>query len=216
MSATRYNKAFIKAKINKAQKGKSQEYGHEAESFSRLPPGQYLTTAWPILDLGVRPVIPYADWKLEISGLVESPMVFTWAEFLKLPQSKVVDDMHCVTAWTRYDNIWQGVRMTDLLEIVKPLQKARFVIQEGFDGYTTNAPIEDFLKDNVLIAVKHDGEDLKSEHGGPARMIIPGLYAWKGSKFIKKIQFIEKDEPGFWEVRGYNNHGNPWKQERYS
>lgn len=106
--------------------------------------------------------------------------------------------------------------MMDLLDVVKPKSNAHFVIQYGYDGYTTNVPIEDFLKDNALVAYKHDGEYLKPEHGGPARMVIPDLYAWKGSKFLNKIELVEKDASGFWEVRGYNNHGDPWKEERYS
>lgn len=216
MQNQKYNEAFIKAKINKAQKGKPEEHGHEAKSANRLPPGQTLTKNWPILDLGVRPAINLQDWKLEIGGLVENSITLSWEEFSKLPRSAVTDDMHCVTAWSRFDNVWEGVKFMDIMELVKPMANAHFVVQYGADGYTTNAPLEDFLKDNVLIATRHDGEDLTPEHGGPARMIIPDLYAWKGSKFVKKIELVEKDAPGFWEVRGYNNHADPWKEERYS
>lgn len=216
MIEEKYNQAFIKAKIQKAQRGTLLEHGHKVESVNRLPPGQTITKGWPILDLGVRPSLELQNWKLEIGGLVENPVIFSWEDFLKLPQSAVTDDMHCVTAWSKFDNVWEGVAFMDILEIVKPMAQAHFVVQYGYDGYTTNAPLEDFLKDNVLIATRHDGEYLTPEHGGPARMIIPSLYAWKGSKFIKKIDFFEKDSPGFWEVRGYNSHGDPWKEERYS
>ena len=216
MEQENYNQAFIKAKINKTQKGKANEHGHEAKDHSRLPPGQTLTKAWPILDLGVRPNIELKDWKLEVNGLVENPIILSWEDFLKLPQSVILDDMHCVTTWSRYDNSWEGVKFMDLFELVRPTAKANYVIQYGYDGYTTNAPLEDFLKDNAMVAYKHDEESLSPDHGGPARTILPDLYAWKGSKFIKKIELVEKDQPGFWEVRGYNNHGDPWKEERYS
>lgn len=213
----KFNQAFIKAKVNKAKTGKPEEHGLPEElGHDRLPPGQVLTSRWPILDLGVRPKIDLKDWRLEISGLVENPVTLSWEDFMKLPQTLVTADMHCVTTWSRYDNGWQGVKFLDLADLVKIKPEAKFVIQYGYDGYTTNVPLVDLMRENVLVAHAHDGVPLPPEHGGPARMIIPELYAWKGSKFIKKIEFVAADHPGFWEVRGYNNHGDPWKEERYS
>lgn len=213
---SKFNAGLIKAKVNRAQKAKEQGKAQSEEKPMRLPPGQVLTPRWPILDLGVRPKIKLKDWRLEIFGLVEKPIALTWDDFMSLPQSLVTADMHCVTSWSRFDNGWQGVKFLDLAALVKPKPEAKFIIQYGYDGYTTNAPLEDFQKDNVLIAHSHDQAPLTLEHGGPARVIIPELYAWKGSKFINKIEFSDIDKPGFWEVRGYNNHGDPWLEERYS
>ena len=214
-----FNPAFINAKVNRAKKGKPEEHGSHDSAHSahnRLPPGQTLTERWPILDLGVRPKIDLKNWRLEISGLVENPVTLTWEDFMRLPQALVTADMHCVTTWSKFDNGWLGVKFLDLVKLVRPKPEAKFIIQYGYDGYTTNAPLADFMKDNVLVAHSHDGAPLQPEHGGPARMIIPELYAWKGSKFIKKLEFVGADQPGFWEVRGYNNHGDPWTEERYS
>lgn len=211
-----FNESFIKAKITKALRGKPGEKGGTEASQERLPPGQSLTERWPILDLGVRPRVNLSDWKLEITGLVDRPAVWSWEDFLALPRSIVVDDMHCVTAWSRFDNAWEGVRMVDVAERVGVRPEARHVIQYGYDGYTTNVPVEDALKETAILAFKHDGAELTPEHGGPVRLIIPHLYAWKGSKFITRLEFVADDDPGFWEVRGYHNHGDPWKEERYS
>lgn len=211
-----FNEAFIGAKVQKAKRGKPGEHGRAALGHDRLPPGQTQTKQWPILDLGVRPAVAPGDWKLEVGGLVENPVTLSWEDFLALPQSALTADMHCVTAWSRFDNAWEGVRLHDLAALVKPRAEAKFVIQEGYDGYTTNVPLEDFLGETSLLAYRHDGEALTKEHGGPVRVVIPHLYAWKGSKFIRRITFTEKDEPGFWEVRGYHRRGDPWREERYA
>lgn len=216
MDTSNFNENLIKAKEQKAKKGGLTEHGREKAERGRLPPGQYLTGKWPILDLGVRPEIPLKDWRLEVTGLVERSLVLDWESFMELPQSLVTADMHCVTAWSRFDNGWQGVKVLDLIKQVRPSPKAKFTFQYGYDGYVTNTPLEELLKDNVIIAHSHDGQPLTKEHGGPARMVIPELYAWKGSKFLSKIVFVEKDEPGFWEQRGYHSRGDPWKEERYS
>ncbi len=211
-----YNQSFINAKIKKAQGGKPEEHGHVPSGMDRLPPGQVLTDRWPILDLGVRPEIVLKDWRLEVGGLVENPVTLDWEAFMALPQSEVTADMHCVTTWSRYDNGWEGVRFVDLAALVKPKPEAKFVVQEASEGYTTNVPLEDCMRETSLLAYEHDGQPLTKEHGGPVRMVIPHLYAWKGAKFIKKITFVVQDNPGFWEVRGYNSHGDPWREERYS
>ncbi|HVZ66262.1 MAG TPA: sulfite oxidase-like oxidoreductase [Lacunisphaera sp.] len=181
----------------------------------RLPPGQKLTTGFPVLDLGVQPEIPLADWTLALDGLVVRPVTLTWDQFNALPQVSDVSDFHCVTAWSKYDCQWEGVAFTTLFDLVQPLPAAQFVYFTSYDGYSTNVPLASLLDDDVLVATRFAGAPLSREHGGPARVIIPKLYAWKGAKFVKTITFLAEDRPGFWEVRGYHSVGDPWKEERY-
>ena len=188
----------------------------DTASSSRLPPGQTLTTGFPVLDLGIQPEIPLSAWKLTLGGLVENPVALDWAAFNALPQVEDTSDFHCVTTWSKYDCRWSGVAFTTLYELARPAARARFVYFTGYDGYSTNAPLEACLDDDVLIATHFDGAPLAREHGGPARVIIPKLYAWKGAKFVNAIAFLEHDKPGFWEVRGYSNTADPWKEERYA
>ena len=185
-------------------------------SHDRLPPGQHLTTGFPILDLGVQPVVPLDKWTLEVKGLVEHPLTLTWEEFHALPQFEDVSDFHCVTTWSKYDCRWAGVAFFTLTEMVKPKPEARFVYFTGYDGYSTNAPLEHCLDDDVLVATSFDGKPVPKEHGGPARVIIPKLYAWKGAKFVRTIEFRAEDKPGFWEVRGYSNTADPWTDDRFA
>jgi DMSO/TMAO reductase YedYZ molybdopterin-dependent catalytic subunit len=187
-----------------------------APSTDRLPPGQHLTSGFPVLDLGIQPRVPLDQWELTIDGLVEHPRKFSWAEFEQLPQFEDVSDFHCVTTWSKFDCQWGGVAFFTLAEIVKPKPEAKFVYFTGYDGYSTNTAVENCLDDDVLIATKFHGKPLPVEHGGPARVIIPKLYAWKGAKFVRAITFLPDDKPGFWEVRGYSNTADPWKEERFS
>ncbi len=182
----------------------------------RLPPGQKLTTGFPVLDLGTQPDIPLAEWALTLDGLVEKPAVLSWEQFNALPQVTDQSDFHCVTSWSKYDCRWTGVAFTTLFEIVRPKPEAKFVYFTGFDGYSTNVALEHCLDDDVLVATRFAGEPVSREHGGPARVIIPKLYAWKGAKFVKSLTFLAEDRLGFWEVRGYHNVGDPWKEERYA
>jgi DMSO/TMAO reductase YedYZ molybdopterin-dependent catalytic subunit len=182
----------------------------------RLPPGQKLTEGFPVLDLGVQPDIPLPEWTLTLDGLVQQPTVLSWADFNALPQVSDVSDFHCVTTWSKYDCRWDGVPFTALYERVQPTAEARFVYFTSYDGYSTNVPLEQCLDDDVLIATRFDGAPLPLEHGGPARVIIPKLYAWKGAKFVKAISFLAEDKLGFWEVRGYSNTADPWREERYA
>lgn len=181
----------------------------------RLPPGQKLTTAFPVLDLGVQPEVPTGRWTLALDGLVDHPATLDWAAFNALPQVEDVSDFHCVTTWSRYDCAWGGVAFTTLGELVRPRPEARFVYFTGYDGYSTNVPLDRCLDDDVLVATRFAGAPLSREHGGPARVIIPKLYAWKGAKFVKSVTFLAEDRPGFWEVRGYHAVGDPWKEERH-
>ncbi len=182
----------------------------------RLPPGQKLTTGFPVLDLGVQPEVPPEKWSLTLDGLVENPVRLSRTEFDALPQAEDVSDFHCVTTWSKYDCRWGGVAFTTLYELARPKPEARFVYFTGYDGYSTNVPLAACLEDDVLVATRFDGKPLPREHGGPARVIIPKLYAWKGAKFVRGLTFLADDKPGFWEVRGYSNTADPWKEERYA
>jgi DMSO/TMAO reductase YedYZ molybdopterin-dependent catalytic subunit len=182
----------------------------------RLPPGQKETRNWPVLDLGLKPDVPPADWRLRIHGLVDLPAVWDVQALLALPQSEPVSDIHCVTTWSRYDNHWKGVATRDLLSAVRPRDEARFVVLHSYDGYTTNLSLEDFARPDVLLAHAWEGAPLTAEHGGPVRLVAPHLYFWKSAKWLKAIEFLNEDQPGFWEQRGYHNRGDPWKEQRYS
>jgi len=182
----------------------------------RLPPGQRLVTNWPVLDLGVQPNIPTDKWRLVIDGLVENPVTWSWDDFTGQPVFKDVSDMHCVTTWSRYDNQWEGVSAKHILSLVRPRPQARFVVFHSFDSYTTNVPLTAIDDNDVLLATKWEGKAIGKEHGGPVRIILPKLYLWKSAKWVKRIEFLAEDLRGFWEERGYHNHADPWKEERYS
>lgn len=182
---------------------------------ARLPPGQRLVQDFPVLDLGIHPNIPAQEWHLSVGGAVEQPLIWSWDEFLAQPEFKIQTDIHCVTTWSRYDNVWQGVSARHLIEQVRPRQEVKFVIFRSHDGYTTNVPMARFADDDVLLAHSWQGEPLSREHGGPVRVVIPKLYFWKSAKWLSHITFSEKDAPGYWEVRGYHDEGDPWKEERY-
>jgi DMSO/TMAO reductase YedYZ molybdopterin-dependent catalytic subunit len=189
----------------------------------RLPVGQHEVKNWPVLDLGEQPEIERETWKLEVGGLVENPMTLDWNQFNALAQADDVSDFHCVTAWSRFDNHWRGVRFKTIAELVVPGDEARFVLCTGYDfapgtfiPYTSNIPLERAIEDDVLLVHTWEGRPLPREHGGPCRLITPKLYAWKGTKWIRKIEFLASDTKGFWEVRGYSNSAEPWFNDRYS
>jgi DMSO/TMAO reductase YedYZ molybdopterin-dependent catalytic subunit len=189
----------------------------------KLPVGQHAVRNWPVLDLGEQPIVDLGTWRLEVGGLVENPVRLTWDEFLALPQAEDVSDFHCVTAWSRYDNHWRGVRFRTIAELAAPKDEARFVLCTGYDfapgtfiPYTTNLPLARAVEHDVLLVHTWQGQPLPREHGGPCRMITPKLYAWKGTKWIRKIEFLADDRKGFWEVRGYSNTAEPWYNDRYA
>ncbi len=182
---------------------------------ARIPQGQSRVTDFPVLDMGIRPSVDTPTWTLRLFGLVDSETTLDWKTFKLLPQTKVVADMHCVTRWSQLDMNWEGVLARDLVALVIPTEAAQFVTLHGFDGYTTNLPLAALLDDDVLIAHSVFGEPLSMEHGWPARLVVPKRYAWKGTKWISGIEFHENDRPGFWEVRGYHNEADPWKEERF-
>lgn len=183
----------------------------------RIPPGQHRTRKWPVLDASGAPKIDLKSWAFSIEGLIGQPKQWTWDEFLALPRAKVFADFHCVTRWSRLGNLWEGVSTRKLIELAGgPNPNANFARAVGYDpGWSTNLPLEDFLAEDSLVAFFHDGEPLPEEHGGPARLIVPRLYAWKSAKWVESVELMELDRPGFWERNGYHMHGDPWREERY-
>ena len=181
----------------------------------RLPPGQHRVEKWPVLDLGIQPEIDKDLWSLTIDGAVENPLMLDWNAFGMLPQKSQTVDIHCVTTWSRYDNRFDGVLSSEILNRVKPTPGAKFVIFHSYDGYTTNVTLDVFSDDDVMLSHSWQGKPLTREHGGPVRLVLPKWYFWKSAKWIKRIEFSEVDKPGFWEVRGYHNQGDPWKEDRY-
>jgi DMSO/TMAO reductase YedYZ molybdopterin-dependent catalytic subunit len=193
------------------------------QGMPRLPVGQHEVRNWPVLDLGEQPEIDLRTWTLEIGGLVENPVSLNWTQFLAMPQVDDTSDFHCVTTWSRFDNHWRGVRFSTLVELAVPKESAGFVLCTGHDfmpgshiPYTTNLPLERAIEDDVLLVHTWEGKPLQREHGGPCRMIAPKLYAWKGTKWIRKIELLASDHRGFWEVRGYSSSAEPWFNDRYA
>lgn len=181
----------------------------------RIPPGQRQTTRWPVLHAGGVPRIDPSTWTLALTGLVRQPRTLTAPEFQALPRVSVHADFHCVTGWSLLDNHWEGVSAAVIVDLVEMLPEAHYVVIHGAHGFTTNLSLADLLADDVLLATHHNGEPLSAEHGGPVRLVVPRLYAWKSCKWIEGIEFVAHDRPGFWESRGYHDRGDPWKEERY-
>jgi DMSO/TMAO reductase YedYZ molybdopterin-dependent catalytic subunit len=186
------------------------------EIAKRIPPGQYLVEKFPVLSYGPTPKFDAAKWDFRVFGRVEEELRLSLDEFRRLPASVQIADFHCVTTWSRLDNVWEGVRTADLVKLVKPMPDARFVIVHCDGGYTTNLPLSEFLDRDVMLAWRHDGHDLEPDHGWPLRLVVPKLYGWKSAKWVRAIEFLPHDRRGFWEVRGYHNHADPWTEERYS
>ena len=186
------------------------------EKAQRIPPGQYLTEDFPVLSAGPTPRLLLDRWTFKLEGLVKEQASWTWEEFLKLPSQKFIVDISCVTKWTHLDMRWEGVSVDTLLEHVELDRKAAFVTAFSHEGYTTNLPLADLLNGQAFVAYKYEDKPLAPEHGGPARLVVPHLYFWKSAKWVAGLRFTEKDRRGFWELAGYHNHGDPWKEERYS
>lgn len=215
MSDTKYNEDYIARKERWARKMAGKE-PRQVRSESRLPPGQREVHNFPVLDLGLRPAVPLDKWELHIHGHVENPVKLSWDDFLALPQFKDVSDFHCVTTWSQFDMEWEGVAFFTLAELVRPKPETEHVFFKSYDGYSTNNPLEVCLDDDVLVAHRWNGQPLSADHGGPARVILPKRYAWKGAKFVREIVFLDRDILGYWEVRGYSNHADPWLEQRFS
>jgi DMSO/TMAO reductase YedYZ molybdopterin-dependent catalytic subunit len=187
-----------------------------AHHEQNLPPGQSVVKDWPVLTYGPTPQISTDKWELEITGAVNQSVTLSWEEFLKLPHTELRTDIHCVTRWSRLDMPWEGVSIDELIRAAGGLtDKAKFLLAESYGGYTTNLPIADVLNGQALVAFNADNVPLAAEHGGPARLFVPHLYFWKSAKWVRKLTFVERDQPGFWEVNGYHNYGDPWREQRY-
>ncbi len=182
----------------------------------RIPPRQVRTKKWPVLHVGSTPKVDLPTWDIQVIGLVDLPSRWTWDEFRRLPAAKVAADMHCVTRWSKLDNTWEGVLVSEVMRHVAIRPEAKFVLIHGDAGYTTNISLAEFLADDCLFAWANDGKPLDADHGAPLRLVVPRLYAWKSAKWVRKVEILANDRPGFWEQNGYHNHGDPWNQERFS
>jgi DMSO/TMAO reductase YedYZ molybdopterin-dependent catalytic subunit len=180
---------------------------------SRVPPGQYVTFDFPVLSAGPTPRTPLDQWTFQIVGAIDEPRTWTWAELDTLPQETVTVDIHCVTKWSKLDTTWSGVSLDTLLEGVET--QATHVMAFSDGGYTTNLPYPDVVGGKAWVATSYDGEPLHPEHGGPARLLVPHLYFWKSAKWVRGLELLAQDQPGFWERYGYHNYGDPWKEQRY-
>lgn len=181
----------------------------------RVPPGQFVTERWPILHAGDVPQIDLATWRFELFGLVERPVRLTWEEWGRLPKTTHRCDIHCVTSWSRFDNVFEGVPFRAVLDLVTLKPEARYVLVHTYGGWTTNLPLEELLKDGVMFAHAHNGKPLTPKHGWPLRLVVPHLYFWKSAKWVRGLEFMAEDVPGYWEERGYHMLGDPWREQRY-
>ena len=193
---------------------KMQIEGNNAFGKPKLPPGQEGIQKFPVLTYGPLPKISLDTWRLRVWGLVE-PKEWNWKEFMELPQSELKADFHCVTHWSRFDDMWRGVLFRDLYARLSVKPEAKHVMQHAYGGYTTNLPIQWMLEEEVILAHTFNGEPLPPDHGGPLRVFTPRRYAWKGAKWVNGFEFMTQDNPGFWEVNGYSNSADPWREERF-
>ncbi len=183
---------------------------------ARLPPGQIATAKFPVLTHDETPAVSMENWRLRMFGLVEREVSWTWDEFARLPQTTITADFHCVTTWRRFGDRWSGVLFRDLVARIPVRPEAQFVMQHAYGGYTTNLPLRAMVEEEVILALRFNGEPLPPRHGGPVRVFTPRRYAWKGAKWIHGLEFLAEDKPGFWEENGYSMTADPWKEERYS
>ena len=195
--------------VSRGFRGRRQEGGDAA----RLPPGQYLTGDFPVLSAGPTPHTPLDEWTFSIRGEVDTPKTWTWEEFRALPSETVTKDVHCVTKWSKFDTVWEGVSVDTLLEGIET--SAGYVLEFSDGGYTTNLPLEDLTGGKAWVAFAFDEQPLEPEHGGPARLLVPHLYFWKSAKWVAGLRLLDHDESGFWERNGYHDRGDPWLEQRY-
>lgn len=187
----------------------------EDTSDPRLPPGQMRAKRWTVLHQGPIPPFDPATWRFQVRGLVRRPLRLTWDQLLALPQQQTDGDLHCVTRWSKLENVWQGFLARDLANLVEPLPDARFVLLHGDGGYMANLPLAAFLTPGVILATHHGGALLTPEHGAPLRAVVPDRYAWKSVKWLRAIEFVSDDQPGFWETYGFSNNAGVWSEERF-
>jgi DMSO/TMAO reductase YedYZ molybdopterin-dependent catalytic subunit len=194
--------------------GKSRNSDSSGQA-DRLPPGQHLVTSFPVLSAGPTPRIKTEDWRFSIKVGPRTAAQWDWAEFNALPQTKMTRDIHCVTTWSKFNTHWEGVLIDDLLAAADLKAPTAYTLAHSYGGYSTNVPSADLLVGKAMVATRYDGQSLAAEHGGPARLLVPHLYFWKSAKWVTALQFTERDEPGFWETRGYHDYGDPWREQRY-
>ncbi len=189
--------------------------GHDLSD--RIPPGQHLVQDFPVLSAGPTPRIETENWKFTLKVGPRPVKAWTWAEFNALPQTRVTRDIHCVTAWSKLDTSWEGVSIDEILaDAGLSAPPTDFLLAHSFDGYSTNVPLADLVSGKAMVALKYEGEPIPRDHGGPARLLVPHLYFWKSAKWVNALQFTERDELGFWELRGYHRYGDPWREQRYA
>ena len=195
---------------------RADEAREHKDGTERLPPGQALTLKFPVLTYGSTPAVKTEDWRFKVWGLVQEPKEWTWEGFLGLGEKKQTVDIHCVTRWSKFDTTWRGVPFQAVYDQLKPKPGADYVMFHCFGGYTTNMRLDELLQEDVMFAYEYDGQPLERDHGGPMRALVPKLYFWKSAKWIRGLEFMNENRPGFWEMYGYNLHGDPWLEERFS
>jgi DMSO/TMAO reductase YedYZ molybdopterin-dependent catalytic subunit len=198
--------------FNLFRRGQSEK---EKALGDRLPPGQYLTEKWPVLHYGSVPKVDLAKWDFQIKGLVREPVRLSYHEFMALPKKTIKTDIHCVTRWSMFDSEWEGVPFLEVMKLVEVLPEAHFVLVHAEQNFTTNLPLSDLTRDDAMFVYRRNGEDIPRDHGWPLRLFVPHLYFWKSAKWVRGIEFLAEDRPGFWEGYGYHMRGDPWKEERY-
>ena len=186
------------------------------DTAGRIPPGQHLVNDFPVLSAGPTPHVGLEKWAFTLKVGPKPVKTWNWAEFNALPQTRLVRDIHCVTTWSKLDTSWEGVLVDDILAAAQIAPPTGFVLAHSFDGYSTNVPIEDLTDGKAMVALRYGGKALEADHGGPARLLVPHLYFWKSAKWLNGLQFTEKNEPGFWELRGYHIYGDPWREQRFT
>ena len=182
----------------------------------RLPPGQSLTPDFPVLSAGPTEFVALADWRFTLKVGPKPVASWTWQEFNALPQTSFTRDIHCVTKWSKFDTLWRGVLIDDLLDAADLTPPTKYTLAHSFGGYTTNVPVADLIDGKGMIATLYNGQPITPDHGGPARLLVPHLYFWKSAKWVNGLQFTERDEAGFWELRGYHMYGDPWREQRFT
>jgi len=186
------------------------------EDAARLPPGQYKEDGFPVLSAGPTPHVATPSWRFTLKDGPRPVASWSWDEFNALPKTALKRDIHCVTKWSKFDTNWEGVRVDDILAAAGMAAPTAFVLAHSYDGYTTNVPYADLTGDQAMVAVAYEGRPISPDHGGPARLLVPHLYFWKSAKWVNGLQFTTRDEPGFWELRGYHIYGDPWKEQRFT
>jgi DMSO/TMAO reductase YedYZ molybdopterin-dependent catalytic subunit len=194
--------------------GRITKVTQDQEGFE-VPGGQFVTEKFPVLTYGDTPRIDVKEWRFRVYGLVEQELVLTWEEFMALPQTAMNRDFHCVTQWSKLNNLWVGVQFGEVLRQIKPKPEAPYIMVHCYGGYTTNLPLDVLKEDDVMFAHQHEGKPLEEAHGGPLRLVVPSRYGWKSAKWVNGLEFMAEERPGFWEERGYHMSGDPWKEERF-